>query len=62
MLTTPEYTEPRIMTYKEFVKSDLCKKMVREEIDKERLLQMENSEIFKKMGDNYDKPHFNEVS
>ncbi len=48
MLTTPEYAEPRTMTYKEFVKSDLCKKMVREEIDKDMMLQLENSENMKK--------------
>ena len=50
MLTTPEYAEPRTMTYKEFVKSDLCKKMVREEKDKEMMLQLDNSEKLKKNG------------
>ena len=62
MLTIPEYAETRTMTYKEFMKSDLCKKMVREEKDKEMMLQLENSEIFKEMDENYDKPHINEVS
>jgi hypothetical protein len=49
MLTIPEYVETRTMTYKEFMKSDLCKKMVREEKDKEMMLQLEYSEIFKEM-------------
>ena len=48
MIATPEYNERRIMTYKEFVESDLCKKMVREEKDKEMLLQGEKNENVKK--------------
>ena len=48
MHTTIEYKEKRLMTYKEFIKSDLCKKMVREEKEKERLLQLKNIENAKK--------------
>ena len=48
MLATPEYNERRIMTYKEFIKSDLCKEMVRDKKEKERLLQVEKNENMKK--------------
>jgi hypothetical protein len=48
MIATPEYKERRIMTYKEFIKSDLCKEMVRDEKEKERLLQVERKENMKK--------------
>ena len=37
------------MTYKEFIKSDLCKKMVREEKEKERMLRAKNGENVKKL-------------
>ena len=48
MIATPEYKERRIMTYKEFIKSDLCREMVRDEKEKERLLCVEKNENVKK--------------
>ena len=48
MIAKPEYRERRIMTYKEFIKSDLCKEMVRDKKEKERLLQVEKNENMKK--------------
>ena len=49
MKTTIEYKVERLMTYKEFIKSDLCKKMVREEKEKERMLRAKNGENVKKL-------------